>query len=209
LARALIALHYQNDICHPDGKIPFAIDRTASTTSRFLGASKSALGRARQLGFMIAHVHIAFSPDYADLPRHGTLRRLRAASGRDFPHPQGQQRLLRDRAASDLGSQRRDRSDGLWACNTIFGRAHSPGRGGPRLSGHGPPGLLRVGQRGGRDGRVRSHVDAGGGGGIDELALEGGKARGCPTRRERFCSPCPGRGCGARRRVNLMIGVTE
>jgi biuret amidohydrolase len=81
LARALIALHYQNDICHPDGKIPFAIDRKAPMSSRFLEASRKALGRARQLGFVIAHVHIAFSPDYADLPRHGRLFRKVAELG--------------------------------------------------------------------------------------------------------------------------------
>jgi nicotinamidase-related amidase len=81
VARALIALHYQNDICHPDGKVPFAIDRTASATSRFLEASKSALERARELGFVIAHIHIAFSPDYADLPRHGRLFRKVAEFG--------------------------------------------------------------------------------------------------------------------------------
>jgi nicotinamidase-related amidase len=81
LARALIALHYQNDICHPDGKIPFAIDRSGPTPSRFLAASKTALERARQLGFVIAHVHIAFSPDYADLPRHGRLFRKVAELG--------------------------------------------------------------------------------------------------------------------------------
>ena len=75
MARALIALHYQNDICHPDGKIPFAIDRTGTNSTRFLEASREALGRARQLGFVVAHVHIAFSPDYADLPRHGRLFR--------------------------------------------------------------------------------------------------------------------------------------
>ena len=75
MARALIALHYQNDICHPDGKIPFAIDRTGPMSGRFLEASREALGRARQLGFVIVHVHIAFSPDYADLPRHGRLFR--------------------------------------------------------------------------------------------------------------------------------------
>ena len=81
MARALIALHYQNDICHPDGKIPFAIDRTTPMSSRFLEASRKALGRARQLGFVIAHVHIAFSPDYADLPRHGRLFRKVAELG--------------------------------------------------------------------------------------------------------------------------------
>ena len=81
MARALIALHYQNDICHPDGKIPFAIDRAASTSTLFLEASRKALGRARQLGFLIAHVHIAFSLDYEDLPRHGRLFRKVAELG--------------------------------------------------------------------------------------------------------------------------------
>jgi biuret amidohydrolase len=81
LARALIALHYQNDICHPDGKIPFAIDRAASTTTRFLEASREALGRARQLGFVIVHVHIAFSPDYGDLPKNCPLFRKVAELG--------------------------------------------------------------------------------------------------------------------------------
>jgi nicotinamidase-related amidase len=81
LARALIALHYQNDICHPDGKIPFAIDRAASTSTRFLEASRKTLAHARQAGFVIVHVHIAFSPDYADLPRHGRLLRKVAELG--------------------------------------------------------------------------------------------------------------------------------
>jgi hypothetical protein len=43
--------------------------------SRFLEASREALGRARQAGFVVAHVHIAFSPDYADLPKNGRLFR--------------------------------------------------------------------------------------------------------------------------------------
>ncbi|HEY3624303.1 MAG TPA: cysteine hydrolase [Roseiarcus sp.] len=81
MARALIALHYQNDICHADGKIPFAIDRAAPTSTRFLNASRKALGRARQLGFVIAHVHVAFSPDYDDLPRNCRLFRKVAELG--------------------------------------------------------------------------------------------------------------------------------
>ncbi|HEY6520998.1 MAG TPA: cysteine hydrolase [Roseiarcus sp.] len=81
MARALIALHYQNDICHAEGKIPFAIDRATSTSGRFLEASREALARARQAGFVIAHIHIAFSPDYSDLPRHGRLFRKVAELG--------------------------------------------------------------------------------------------------------------------------------
>jgi biuret amidohydrolase len=80
LARALIALHYQNDICHADGRIPFAIDR-AMTSTPFLEASRKALARARQAGFVIAHVHIAFSPDYADLPKNARLFRKAAELG--------------------------------------------------------------------------------------------------------------------------------
>src|SRR3984957_16706416 len=44
-------------------------------SGRFLETSRMALGRARQLGFVIVHVHIAFSPDYVDLPRNGPLFR--------------------------------------------------------------------------------------------------------------------------------------
>ena len=70
-----------NDICHPDGKIPFAIDRAAPASGLFLAASRKALERARQLGFVIAHVHIAFSPDYADLPKNARLFRKAAELG--------------------------------------------------------------------------------------------------------------------------------
>jgi len=75
LAHALIALHYQNDICHPEGKIPFAIDRAGLAATNFLEASRKAIGRARHLGFMIAHVHVAFAADYSDLPRNCRLFR--------------------------------------------------------------------------------------------------------------------------------------
>jgi biuret amidohydrolase len=81
VARALIALHYQNDICHAEGKIPFAIERAAATSRSFLEASRKALERARQLGFVIAHIHIAFSPDHADLPKNGRLFRRVAELG--------------------------------------------------------------------------------------------------------------------------------
>ena len=54
MAHALIALHYQNDVCHPEGKIPFAIDRAGLAATNFLEASRKAIGRARHLGFMIA-----------------------------------------------------------------------------------------------------------------------------------------------------------
>ena len=81
MASALIALHYQNDICHAEGRIPFAIDRAQANAERFLEASREALERARGRGWTIAHVHIAFAPDYADLPRNCRLFRTVEALG--------------------------------------------------------------------------------------------------------------------------------
>jgi biuret amidohydrolase len=69
---ALIALHFQNDICHPDGRIPFAIERGAGAET-FLAGSRAALDEARKAKWAIVHVHIAFAEDYSDLPRNCRL----------------------------------------------------------------------------------------------------------------------------------------
>jgi len=53
---ALLALHFQNDICHRDGLIPFSLDRSTSAAANFLSASKSALDEARRAGWTIAHI---------------------------------------------------------------------------------------------------------------------------------------------------------
>jgi nicotinamidase-related amidase len=73
MSDALLALHFQNDICHPDGRIPFSLDRSAEDAARFLEASKRALAAARNAGWTIVHVHIAFAADYSDLMRNCRL----------------------------------------------------------------------------------------------------------------------------------------
>jgi biuret amidohydrolase len=73
MSDALLALHYQNDICHPDGLIPFSLDRGAPEAANFLSASKRALDEARRAGWTIAHIFIAFAPDYSDLLRNCRL----------------------------------------------------------------------------------------------------------------------------------------
>jgi biuret amidohydrolase len=73
MSDALLALHFQNDICHPDGLIPFSLDRSTSEAATFLSCSKRALERARRTGWTIAHIHIAFAPDYSDLLRNCRL----------------------------------------------------------------------------------------------------------------------------------------
>jgi len=75
MADALIALHFQNDICHPDGRIPFSLQRKTPEAEAFLAASKRALAAARAKGWVVAHVHIGFADDYSDLPKNGQLFR--------------------------------------------------------------------------------------------------------------------------------------
>jgi biuret amidohydrolase len=70
MSDALLALHFQNDICHPDGRIPFSLERNTSDAADFLRASGRALAAARRAGWTIAHVHIAFAEDYSDLLRN-------------------------------------------------------------------------------------------------------------------------------------------
>ncbi|MBO0754783.1 MAG: cysteine hydrolase [Bradyrhizobiaceae bacterium] len=73
MSDALLALHYQNDICHPDGRIPFSLKRNTKDATHFVNASRRALQKARHAGWTIAHVHIAFAQDYSDLPRNCRL----------------------------------------------------------------------------------------------------------------------------------------
>jgi biuret amidohydrolase len=73
MSDALIALHFQNDICHPQGRIPFSLDRGTAEAARFLDASKQALTAARRSGWTVAHMHIVFAEDYSDLPRNCRL----------------------------------------------------------------------------------------------------------------------------------------
>src|SRR5271170_1476410 len=70
---ALIALHFQNDICHPQGCILFSLNRETDDAARFLEASRDALNAARRAGWTIAHMHIVFAQDYSDLLRNCRL----------------------------------------------------------------------------------------------------------------------------------------
>jgi nicotinamidase-related amidase len=79
MTQALIALHFQNDTCHPKGKIPFAVDRAAVDLQLFFERSRGMIARARDAGWTIAHVHIGFASDYSDLPRNCQL--FRAVEG--------------------------------------------------------------------------------------------------------------------------------
>jgi nicotinamidase-related amidase len=73
MSDALLALHFQNDICHSDGRIPFSLERNTKDAAHFLDASKRALAEARRARWTVAHAHIAFAEDYSDLLRNCRL----------------------------------------------------------------------------------------------------------------------------------------
>ena len=75
MREALVALHFQNDVCHPDGRIPFALDRASGAADVFLARCRNVMEEARGQGWLVVHVHIAFADDYADLPRNCRLFR--------------------------------------------------------------------------------------------------------------------------------------
>lgn len=65
----LLALHYQNDVIHPDGLIRVGIDNDQRREA-VISAATRLLDHARTCGWKIVHVRVAFREDYADLPRN-------------------------------------------------------------------------------------------------------------------------------------------
>ena len=64
---AVLALHYQNDVLHPEGKIRVGLDADSGARQRLLDRAAALLAGARARALPIVHVRIAFRPDYACL----------------------------------------------------------------------------------------------------------------------------------------------
>ncbi|SEJ53952.1 cysteine hydrolase family protein [Achromobacter sp. NFACC18-2] len=78
---AVLALHYQNDVLHPDGKIRVGLDADGPARQRLLDNAAALLAGARAQALPIVHVRIAFRPDYADLLPNCQIFRSVAAIG--------------------------------------------------------------------------------------------------------------------------------
>lgn len=63
----VVALHYQNDVVHPDGRIRVGLGEGDSNRIAVITAAAQLLAGARARNLAIVHVRIAFRPDYADL----------------------------------------------------------------------------------------------------------------------------------------------
>ncbi|NUT76214.1 cysteine hydrolase [Pseudomonas sp. C1C7] len=80
-APVVIALHYQNDVLHPQGKIRVGLGAEDGARAALLDAAGRLLAGARSKGWPIVHVRVAFRPDYADLIRNAPILRNVAAIG--------------------------------------------------------------------------------------------------------------------------------
>jgi biuret amidohydrolase len=72
----LLALHYQNENCHPEGKIKVGVgEREQAGRSDMLAAARRLLHGARSHGVPIVHVRLAVRADYRDVIQNGPLFR--------------------------------------------------------------------------------------------------------------------------------------
>ena len=63
----LLALHYQNENCHEDGKIKIGIKENADWRYETLDTAKRLFERARAASIEIVHVRLAVRPDHRDV----------------------------------------------------------------------------------------------------------------------------------------------
>lgn len=72
---AILALHYQNDVLHQDGKIRVGFSSDSPRRTEVITAAQSMIAAARINRVPIVHVRVAFRPDRADLLANAPLLR--------------------------------------------------------------------------------------------------------------------------------------
>lgn len=77
---ALLAIHWQNDVLHPDGKIRAGFEQRDPRRGQVLSAAKKLLVTARENAVPVVFLRIAFRHDFADLPENCLLFRRVAGS---------------------------------------------------------------------------------------------------------------------------------
>lgn len=80
-AAVLLALHYQNEVLHPEGKIRLGLTGDSPLRDGVVAAARRLLGGVRGLGLPVVSVRIAYRPDYSDVVRNCTIFRNVVAIG--------------------------------------------------------------------------------------------------------------------------------
>lgn len=71
----VIALHYQNDVLHEAGRIKVGLGDDDVVRANLISGAKRILLGARERGWPIFHVRVAYRPDYADLGQNAPILR--------------------------------------------------------------------------------------------------------------------------------------
>jgi nicotinamidase-related amidase len=74
-ACVVLALHLQNDVLHPEGRIRVGLDAHDPARTALIEGAGRLLRIAREREWPIVHVRIAFREDYADLARNMPIMR--------------------------------------------------------------------------------------------------------------------------------------
>lgn len=72
---AILALHYQNEVLHPDGKIRLGVAEGATGRDQVIGQAAQLLSGARAVGAPVVSVRVAFRPDHADVLKNARIFR--------------------------------------------------------------------------------------------------------------------------------------
>lgn len=80
-ATVVVALHYQNEVLHADGKIRLGVAEGAPGREAVVAAARALLAGARAAGLPIVHVRIAFPPGHVGVVTNAPIFRNVVASG--------------------------------------------------------------------------------------------------------------------------------
>lgn len=77
----LLALHYQNEVLHPEGRIRLGVAEGAEGRGAVIAAARRLLAGARRVGVPVVHVRIAFPPGHRGVRTNAPIFRNVVASG--------------------------------------------------------------------------------------------------------------------------------
>jgi nicotinamidase-related amidase len=77
----VLAIHYQNDNCHADGRIRLGLAEADPRREKLVAAAGRLFAAARASGVPIVHVRYAWRPDYSDVAMNAEVYRQHAALG--------------------------------------------------------------------------------------------------------------------------------
>lgn len=75
MSDVLLALHYQNEVMHPEGRIRLGVAEHSPERHAVIAAAKRLLAGARAHGVPVISVRIAFAPDYSNVTANAEIWR--------------------------------------------------------------------------------------------------------------------------------------